>query len=264
MNNTRINAKKKLPSFIVPKDIDVVVCSAGGVGTTFFINHINKYLNTNHVGDGDIFKHISFPPISYNSEIKYIYIFGNPIDSAISLFGRNYQRSHSRKLRNLGSSRKFIRKGVTLEQYAAERTDMFYFKEHFNSWLKLSKFHPTLFLRYEKIWENLETLYGFLGIPEDEIGLFPERRKRNSNFSALDKTTQENLIKMYGEFSKFLDQCGDYFIINEKRKSYFPGILFSESFYFTAKRAAGRKIYDISPDLFTRTGKVLNRLTKLK
>ena len=178
MNNTQTKSKKKSPSFIVPKDIDVLVCSAGGVGTSFLINHINKYLNTNHVGDKDIFKHISFPPISYNSEIRYIYIYGNPVDSAISLFGRNYQYNHSRKLINLGSSGRFIGKEVTLERYAAEGTDMFYFKEHFNSWLKLSKFYPTLFIRYEKIWDNLETIYGFLGIPEEEIGLFPERRKR--------------------------------------------------------------------------------------
>ena len=73
-----------------------------------------------------------------------------------------------------------------------------------------------------------------------------------------EKDLQDQLEDLEKKFEQNIET------INEKRKSYIPGILFSESFYYTAKRAIGRKIYDISPDLFTETEKVLNHLSKFK
>jgi len=49
MNNTRINQKKKLRSLIVPKEIELLICSTGGVGTTFYLNQINNYKVTKNI-----------------------------------------------------------------------------------------------------------------------------------------------------------------------------------------------------------------------
>ena len=249
MNNTQINTKKKLHSLIVPKEIDVLICSTGGVGTTFLMKHISNYKVTNKSNDKDMFKHLVFPPLSYNQNIKYVYIFGNPIESVISLFARNFQHWQSFKLLNFNNSVKSIGNNTTLEEYSSERTDRFLFSEQFNKWLTLSKFYPTLFLKYEKIWKNLEVLYDFLEIPLEEIKSFPEQKIRSSEFSSLDKETQNGLKKIYGEFEQYINEFDDCLIVNNRKKNLIPKIFFTESFYYTARRTVARKIFDISPGL---------------
>ena len=55
---------------IIPKDIEVVVGSYGGVGTTFFLDFVAQFKKTNHPQDEDKIKHLGMPPISFNKEIK--------------------------------------------------------------------------------------------------------------------------------------------------------------------------------------------------
>lgn len=247
MNKIPADQKKNLTSLIIPKNIEILISSTGGVGTTFLMFHINKYKKINNPNDRDQFKHIIFPPLSHNKNIKYVYIFGNPIDSVISLFGRNFHYYHSSKIVRFKNTVKPIPQDKTLEEYASEGIDRFLFYEQFNNWLTLSKFYPTLFLRYEKIWENLETLYDFLEIPREEIVSFPEKKERKSKFSTLDKKTQTGLKNIYGEFEQYLAGFDDCFIVNKKKNSLVPGIFFNDSFYYTARRVVAQTLLNISP-----------------
>jgi len=249
MNHTRINRKKKLLSLIVPKDIEVLICSPGGVGTSFFLNHVNNYKVTNNSRNKDGFKHTIFPPMSFNKNIKFIYIYGNPIDSVISLFARNYHHTHSKSLLIFNTSMQAIDENTTLEKYANKGIDRFHFSEQFNTWLTLSKFYPTLFLKYEKIWDNLEILYDFLEIPKEELELFPGKKIRSSNISGLDRETQNGLKKIYGEFEKYINDFDDCLIVNARKKALIPGIFITKTFYYTARRSVARTILDISPAL---------------
>ena len=247
MNNTQINTKKKLHSLIVPKEIDVLICSTGGVGTTILMKHISNYKVTNNINDKDRFKHLVFPPLSYNQNIKYVYIFGYPIESVISLFSRNSHHWHSSKLLSFNNSVKSIGQNTTIEEYARERTDRFLFSEHFNNWLTLSKFYPTLFLKYGKIWENLEILYDFLEIPLEEIKSFPEQKKRSSEISSLDKETQNGLKKIYGVFEQYINEFDDCIVVNDRKRNLVPGMFFTDAFYYTARRSLARTINNTSP-----------------
>ncbi len=255
MNNTQINSKKKLRSLIVPKEIEVLISSTGGVGTTFLIEHINKYKLTNHIGDNDKLKHIVFPPVSYNKNIKYIFIFGNPIDSVISLFKRNLYHNHSSKLVQFNNKFNAISQNTTLEEYARGGIDRFLFAEQFINWLTLSKFYPTLFLKYEKIWDNLDILYEFLEIPMEELSKFPEKKKRKSDFSILNKETQKGLKNIYGEYERYIEYFDDCLIVNNRKNTLIPQILFTKTFYYTARRSVARNLEVISPTF-------LNFLTK--
>jgi len=221
----------------------------GGVGSTFFIKHIKKYRSTNLSNDKDSLKHILFPPFSANRNIKYIYIYGNPIDSVISLFRRNIQDLHSKKFLSLNNKLKSINLSDNLDKYAADGVDRFIFSEQFNNWLTGSKFYPTLFIKYEKLWENLEVLYDFLEIPREEIKSFPEKKKRNSEFLYLDKKTQIGLKKIYAEFEQYINEFDDCFILNGRKRRLLPGMFFTKSFYYTARRNAAIKINDFSPSL---------------
>ena len=146
MKKTSKKPKKNLKSLVVPKEIDVIISSMGGVGTTFFIDHIKKYKSTNALNDSDGYKHLLFPPLSANKDIKFIYLFGNPINSVISLFNRDMHHEHSKKKLIYAINLKSINKEASLEQYAAEGVDKFLFSEQFNNWFTDSKFYPTLFI----------------------------------------------------------------------------------------------------------------------
>jgi len=249
MNNNPTKPKKNIKSFIVPKEINVLITSMGGVGTSFFIKHLDKYRLTNLNSDKDGFKHLFFPPFSTNDGIKYIYLFGNPIDSVISLFRRNLQHPHSKKLLKLNNNLKSINSGTTLDQYAADGVDRFLFSEQFNNWLTGSKFYPTLILKYEKLWENLDTIYDFLDIPRSEIKAFPEKKERNSDFNSLSKDTQNSLKNIYGDFEQYINEFDDFTVVNDRKRSLVPGMFFTKTFYYTARRSVAIKINDLSPSL---------------
>ena len=75
-----IQENKKLP-----KEIEVVICSYGGVGTTSFMYFIKNFKKINHPDNIGGLKHLPIPPKSSNKYLKYIYIYGDPRLAAISL-----------------------------------------------------------------------------------------------------------------------------------------------------------------------------------
>ena len=242
MKKTSKKPKKNLNSLIIPNDINVLISSMGGVGTTFFINHISKYRSTNLANDRDKFKHLFFPPFSQNKNIKYIYLFGNPIDAVISLFNNKRHHNHSQKFLSYNKNLKSIKKESTLEKYVAGGVDRFLFAEQFNNWINGSVFYPTLFIKYEKLWDNIDKIYDFLDIPSEEIKSFPARKKRSSDFTILENDTQESLNKIYGDFKNYIDAFDDCLIVNNQKKNLIPGMFFTKTFYYTLRRIIGIKI----------------------
>lgn len=51
------------------KNIDLIICSYGGVGTSFLIEFFSKYKNCNDARDVDRLKHVDRPPISFNPNL---------------------------------------------------------------------------------------------------------------------------------------------------------------------------------------------------
>ena len=106
-----------------------------------------------------------------------------------------------------------------------------------------------MFLKYEKIWENLDLIYDYLELPKSEMGSFPQKRARTSVFSDLNEETQNNLKKMYGDHEQYIDSLDDFFFSNEQKNPLFPGILFTNTFYYTLRRYLGLTVNYISPSL---------------
>lgn len=197
-------------SRIIPRHIDVVVSSFGGVGTTFLTSFISKYKNTNHPADIDGLKHLPIPPVSFNPNIRFIYIYGDPILAAISLFRRHYQYPHSRKLQQYkNASVRPIPKNMSLEQYASDGVDRFLFRSHFYNWYEHYLFHPTIFIRLDQLWSNVELLIKFLGLPKSAVNEFPEKRKRSSDLNEVPQETIKGLQMLYGSFSNELKTLND-------------------------------------------------------
>ncbi|WP_154853604.1 hypothetical protein [Cyclobacterium xiamenense] len=194
---------------IIPKHTEVVVCSYGGVGTTFLMEYLSNFKKINRFYDEDGAKHFPIPPISVNKNLKFVYIFGDPEMATISLFRRNFHHRQSTKLLRLTTKNlKPIPLEMSLEAYVSEGIDRFLFEDHFNNWYKHYLTHPTIFIRYENLYDVLPTLFDFLDIPREHLKGFPPKRERSSVGTVSDDTKRK-ITHMYGEFSHALKELPD-------------------------------------------------------
>ena len=68
--------------------------------------------------------------------------------------------------------------------------------------------YPILFIRYEKIWDNLEPLLDFAGVPQSETDQFPEKKGVEIKLEEIVEQTQADMRKIYGEFHDYLEGTG--------------------------------------------------------
>ena len=207
----KIIATQKVPG----KYYDVTVTSYGGSGSTLLLKFLdeNRFISNNSK-NFDCIKHIGFPPRRLAS--RYIYIFANPIESLLSLY-RRYKgrliRQHSFTL-NLDLQPKFvIPPAKTLEKYIEKGKDRFLFERHFNNWFNACLPCPVLFIRYEKLWDNLEVLFDFLGLHNiDARNSFPKYHPRKSTVDNTPADILDELERMYGKFAERLNTLPDYIL----------------------------------------------------
>ena len=196
---------------VLPGDIEVVVVSYGGVGTTFLLRFLEQYMKTNDPDDADGFKHSALPHVSSNTNLKFLYVYGNPKLAAVSLFRRGYHHAQSIKLQQWGkNSISPIPNEMTLQEYASLGVDKFNFKNNFYNWYEtyLPK-KPIMFVRYEKIFDNVEAIINFLDLPKETIGKFPENISRSSSLDDIPVEALKQLDEMYGDFANNLAKLDD-------------------------------------------------------
>lgn len=169
----------------------------------FFFN----YKKTNDPYDRDSLKHLAKPHDDLPSRVKVIYMYGDPKLAAISLFRRNFHNPHSQKLLNsLGKKQPSIAKEMTIEEYAANGVDLFYFREHFFNWYRADLQNPVLFLRYETLFDHLDFLFEFMDMPNFAQDYFPKKKKRESANLMLSEDIHRNLDKIYSPFADELNK----------------------------------------------------------
>ncbi len=194
------------------KEIEVLVVSAGGVGTTFLMEEINRYKKTNCSSNTDGFKHLTIPPISFNQNLKVIYIFGDPIMACLSLFRREYQVTQSFWATKFQKLPFQILEKMTLKAYCETQKDGFYFDLHLKNWEEKYLCYPTLFLKYDNIFDSTQTIASFLDLPSSFVEQFPPKRKRLSSTEQLSKKMMEGLQKMYGAYQHKVNNYPSFFI----------------------------------------------------
>jgi hypothetical protein len=175
------------------------------------LDYLAHFKKINHPADRDRIKHSPLPPISFNIDAKFVYVYGNPQLATISLFQRGLHHPHSMKLQQwIGKGTSPIPKEMTLQEYASIGSDRLYFKNHFYNWYhKYLATIPTLFIRYETLFDNVEFLLDFLDIPKTSIDSFPQKKERSSSISDIPVETRKQLDVMYGDFSSELSRLDD-------------------------------------------------------
>jgi len=131
--------------------------------------------------------------LRYNiRNVKYIYIYGDPLDSALSVFnvvkkeGKEWFDLHKFHLKGEGEFSDLFQK------------DVLNYENQIKSWLATQESN-VLCVAYEDLWENAQVISEFLGF---EL-ILPEKRKRSDKDLKLDinKDMFERLEKIMKEYS---------------------------------------------------------------
>jgi hypothetical protein len=222
-----------MPKFI-SSDIEFGIASGGGVATSMLGEFLEKRHRVNQPSDEDGFKHMPIPPVSFNPRFRWVFVFGDPVAATVSLFRRGYHALQSRKLQRGYKPYCPIPLSMTLEEYADQGEDRLFFERQFLNYYDRHRLHPTLFLRYDAIWANLETLREFLRIDAEEMADFPARTARKSEELIVPLGTLEKLHAMYQPFIRRLNDLPDAFV----RDGACPGrarVLFTKNFQLAVK-----------------------------
>ena len=191
----------------IPKPIRFIISSGGGVATTV----LSKFFKLH---PKDKFKHYPEPP--KNKIDRAIFVIGEPSEQIQSIYnrkcevrGKEWQKHHCKTMQ--GDHEK-MDPNWSISDYLRIDTDLFLFERQFDNWTRKSKpTYPILVIKYHTIWENLSTIFDFVGWPEEKIVDFPKKRKRNP-YSPLTSEDKMNLERLYGTLGQKYAALPDIFI----------------------------------------------------
>ena len=198
-------------------NLETIVCSPGGVGTTFFIKFVAHYKSVNDYQDIDGIKHLDRPPLVINNSLKAIYIYGNPFNIVLSLFRRKFHARQSYKLLRYYKHIEPIQPTCTLIEYLRKDIDKFQLSNHFHYWSQASVNYPIMLIKYETLWQHLPEIFEYLEIPSSEIAKFPTQQSRQSDWDNLTEEEKSLLSQMYGELHQEIHQFEDIKIIEPNK-----------------------------------------------
>lgn len=202
-------------SLFLRNNLDVLVVSCGGAGTTLLIKSLKPYLRVNHPRDIDLCKHMPVPPLRlYGPTVKVIYVFDDPVTMLTSLFRRKYHPLQAIKLQEYYFPKSPVARSETLTDYLQTGKDRFFFERHWQNWHDEFLMYPSLFLRYQAIPDSLDRIRDFLNLPQDFVDGFPEWKARNPPPNPLSPEETTRLESLYASFRKRLEKQPDVEILN--------------------------------------------------
>jgi hypothetical protein len=161
---------KNIRNYTAPKNKNLVI-STGGVGTTFLIDYISRFIEVNQRDDSDFLKHM--PRLDdLESDQKIIFLKGDMDDAVNSIVRRGWVRIQASKLGNPFSL-------VHPAPQDLLRTAM---DEQSKFFLSLAETSPdnVLVIEYNDIWDQAPRIANFLCIEKsDFVKDFPKRKARS-------------------------------------------------------------------------------------
>lgn len=156
-------------------DIDVVICSPGGVATTMLLQHFGCFVNTNDKDDLDTLKHVPDPELLL-SDPKFrgriLYVYGDIRSTVASIDRRGWVRRQGAKLGSLWA--------VLLPQGAARHAFARAVSAQIEKFLNC-KDQRLKAIRFEDIWESPQELSDFLGVEDPKfLENYPQRKRRQT------------------------------------------------------------------------------------
>lgn len=183
------------------KKRDVLIVSAGGVATTFFIKHLSQFLETNEPGNEDGLKHLSVKPRFWGARRpKIIFVLGDPVEAALSLDRRGYFAYH---IWMCGASK--LSPEMDLSQFSKGGSD-FLFLPQLYRWLKADqKSEEVYFIDYNDFWSKESEVLAFVGLREGGKFALPSRKVRKTTSMQISDHYRANLEKCFATTRRVCD-----------------------------------------------------------
>jgi hypothetical protein len=210
---------------LTPNKTDLnIISSMGGTGSTSFIHWFSKRLDTNCYlnseglpkrGAGSNakgLKHRITPPepddqyIPKGKAIKNIvFIADSPYNTIPSLFRRNIAGGHAVAITGSRPPHK-----NDLDTFLSIGEDSFGFREQFFNWVdpNIKRPYRRLIIKFEYLWEYLEEVFNFIGIPQSELSKFPPNKisQRKSSFDNLTENYKERFRHIYKDLHQVINE----------------------------------------------------------
>ena len=180
------------------------ICSYGGSGSWLLVNHLKKTGIAHHIHtrkppsklcevDGE---HFTNEPVVDLANHHVIFIYSEPeysIHCKDSFSERHWI--------NIGIDPKII---STREDYVSDNIDKIKYEDFFDNYYNLeNKNYDILFIRFEKMWDNLDEIEQFLDVSFDE---FPANKYK-------DTPKEINRMDVYNNFRDRIDRLDPVFKI---------------------------------------------------
>jgi len=148
---------------MVSVDYSIILAGLGRCGTTLVYKTLLNYfkegdfvcdLKDKEFKNGYVYKTHDFAPEKLSGNVRVIFMFGNPLNITIAThkLKGEYLLGHYVHLHS-----KYLGEGKHITQ------DVIQLEKNFDSWYCKQTF-PLLTLRYETLYDNLDTLIKFVGI----------------------------------------------------------------------------------------------------
>ena len=95
-------------------------------------------------------------------------------------------------------------------EYASQGVDRRRYEEHFDNWNDYENInYKVLYLNYDHLWENLNTVMGYCRLPRNLSSKFPQKRETKKD---IPDETVEILREMYYNLSVKIDDVDNCFV----------------------------------------------------
>ena len=203
----------------------ILITSMGGCASTSFIGWASKRIKCNcplnsegisQKGPGSNprgLKHRVQPPLlsdkyllklnSFNrSDIndgpiqRSIFLYDSPYNMVLSLFRRHIAMGHA-----MAVTGKRPTHANNLDNFLDQGQDSFEFYQQFESWTNKNNGceYPRLLIKFESLWDNLDYLFGYMGISLTEIKHFIRKNPRINRVNELSEKQKQKLYSIYSD-----------------------------------------------------------------
>lgn len=192
-----------------------IVASYGGAGSKTLVRGILNQPPSGSSPVNLVRRHHTHKRVPYEEVPegkKVIYVYGDPAHSIASFFRRaanedpddphpRHANFLARHCRNIEGDLEKITVGYSLEDFLRSDEDPFGLADHFHSWMTANVPYPILFVRYEALWDHVEEIFDFVGIPPAEAASFPEKR---ANYVERNRKYDGPLAQLRIKFARFI------------------------------------------------------------
>ena len=134
---------------------------------------------------------------------RAVFLYDNPYSMVLSLFRRNIAMGHAMAVTGKRATHK-----NELSNFLDEGVDTFGMIKQFDNWTSPSnnQGYQRLLINFNHLWDNLDLLFGFMGIDPVHKKTFMRKRDRVNRMQSISQTDRQRLRILYQDLDDKMKQ----------------------------------------------------------